>query len=1134
MTPGSLSALLAAILLTAALGGCATVAVSPATGQPTAAPRPAYQVGQRWVRTDGVWELTYVGEEVYVFNDAHTSEIVLSHDLLPVRFIDRRPLTRRPGQANNEPFSFHPAPRLDWPLAVGKRGASKGSWGYFYDEVIHLPSPYNPTVVYARTLTFSTRVDATFAWSIEAYEQVRVPAGTFDAYRLHFTITADDPKAEHAPTWRMRTWYAPAIRQFVAADGTNIGDLLAFRLASVDRGGPEPVTVVLREPEEGAESPKPDLLVSGRAAADQGIVQLTVSVNGREIVRQEPRGVPLELTLESTVTLRDGRNVVIVTATDAAGRSRQEARTVFYDPARQSAAVERAQARTASARQAAERSGAMLLAREAWSVAEHARRRAEAAVAGRDYGQALDAFDAAAAGYERAARAAAALNRLAEERSAAQQGREAAKRSRAAAQAADAARWAAAAWRDAGATEAEANRLASGEDFERAIAAYGRAEVAYRAAEQQALAQALAAAAERKRQELSSKQRDSTERQARAAADARREAAAAGAETHAAPAFARAREKENAAAAALAAGDFVEAQDRYGAAQAAYREAATVARAQAERLARLERERAQAEQALAAAAQARRAAEQVGAARYAAGAAAVAAAREGEAVAAARGGDYQQAARAGDVALQAWERAAAAARAAAAVPMRFAFDAPGQVEEPVLRLAGQVVSGRGVARVFVTLNGTTVWRRDEPSAAADLPVQLLLTLHEGHNTIVLTAADADGRIEQAVRVVRFEPPLPLALDVRYPPNGERVSQAASVVAAVAASSRGVTEVRVTLNGQEVHRQAERQPQRSVVAAVPVTLSPGANTVVVTAVEKGGATRHETRAVTLEAAVGGQAQPATGGAAAGEPRRWAVVIGVGAYDDPGVPRLGFTVPDAEAVYRTLIEQGGFKKENVLLLTDRTDRKPTLRTIKWALGTFLARAAMKNDTVVIFFAGHGAPEADVLGRERDGVAKYLVPMDGDPDDLYASGLPMDEFATIFGRIEAERVIIFLDTCYSGAAGGRTFASRRTRSVNLDDGFLQRLVHSRGRVIVTAARTNEVSVEVSQLGHGLFTYYLIRGLRGAADSNADKVVTLQELYEYVAREVTRHSRAIGANQHPTMRGELEGALPLTEVAR
>ena len=256
------------------------------------------------------------------------------------------------------------------------------------------------------------------------------------------------------------------------------------------------------------------------------------------------------------------------------------------------------------------------------------------------------------------------------------------------------------------------------------------------------------------------------------------------------------------------------------------------------------------------------------------------------------------------------------------------------------------------------------------------------------------------------------------------------------------------------------------------------------------------------------------------------------MGVGRYESPDIPKLRYTVPDAEAIYEVLTGPGGFKKEHVLLLTDKTERKPTYRNLKWALGTFLARSAKKDDTVVIYFAGHGAPEVDQRGVERDGLSKYLVPADAEPDDLYSTALPMDELQTIFGRIEAERVVVFLDSCYSGAAGGRTFASKKTRAVNVDDLFLERLARSKGRAIVTASRPTEVSIELPELGHGIFTYYLVEGLKGAGDLNRDGIVTLQELYEYVEQQVTQKSRAVGGNQHPVMKGELEGVLPLMRV--
>jgi uncharacterized caspase-like protein len=307
----------------------------------------------------------------------------------------------------------------------------------------------------------------------------------------------------------------------------------------------------------------------------------------------------------------------------------------------------------------------------------------------------------------------------------------------------------------------------------------------------------------------------------------------------------------------------------------------------------------------------------------------------------------------------------------------------------------------------------------------------------------------------------------------------------------------------------------------------VTLREGANAIVVSASEPDGTVRQEIRTVIYE-------RPRAAAPAPPAPDRWGVVIGVGRYEHPDIPPLRYTVADAEAVYQTLVGPGGFPKDHVLLLTDGADRKPTLRNLKWALGTFLARAARKDDTVLIFFAGHGAPEIDPRGLEKDGLAKYLVPVDADPDDLFSTAFPMDDIQTIFGRIEAERVVVFLDTCYSGAAGGRTFAARKTRAGQLDDGFLERLARAKGRAIITAARPAEVSLELPELGHGLFTYYLVQGLRGAADLDRDGIVSLQELYAYLEQEVTRRSRAAGGNQHPVMKGELEGVLPLVRVPR
>lgn len=468
-------------------------------------------------------------------------------------------------------------------------------------------------------------------------------------------------------------------------------------------------------------------------------------------------------------------------------------------------------------------------------------------------------------------------------------------------------------------------------------------------------------------------------------------------------------------------------------------------------------------------------------------------------------------------------------------PMQVTISSPkdqARVDNESIGLAGLVSAGRGINRVIVALNGVEQSRLEERTPQRTMGVNLPVKLREGQNTIVVTATDADGTLQQEVRTVYYEKPSPLTVSFRYPEDRSRVSEEASMVAAVVTSSKGVAKISVSLNGSEVHQQSERTPQRSVAVSVPVKLRDGANAIVLSAAEPDGNIRQEIHTVVYERPKAAVAELKAPPPPAPTRDRWAVVIGTGRYESPEIPRLHYTVPDAEALYEVLIGPGGFKKEHVLLITDRTAKKPTLRNIKWSLGTFLARSAKKDDTVVIFFAGHGAPEVDQQGVERDGFAKYLVPSDAEPDDLYSSGLPMDELQTIFARIEAERVVVFLDACYSGAAGGRTFASKKTRSAHVDDLFLERLTQSKGRAIITASRSAEVSIELPELGHGIFTYYLVEGLKGAADLNRDGIVSLQELYEYVEREVAQKSRSVGGNQHPVMKGELEGALPLVRV--
>ena len=215
--------------------------------------------------------------------------------------------------------------------------------------------------------------------------------------------------------------------------------------------------------------------------------------------------------------------------------------------------------------------------------------------------------------------------------------------------------------------------------------------------------------------------------------------------------------------------------------------------------------------------------------------------------------------------------------------------------------------------------------------------------------------------------------------------------------------------------------------------------------------------------------------------------WAVLIGINDYQQ--IRRLKYAVNDARAFYDLLVDYNRIPQQNIFLLINES---ASLRQLRSTLGTQLKNKAGKNDLVIIYFAGHGATERDMMSPDGDGLEKYLLPFDADPADLYSSALPMREIAHILHRIRSERLVFIADACYSGASGGRTVSISGVRA-NISDSFLKRIAGGKGKIIMTASSANEVSVEKDELGHGIFTYYMIEGLKGKADIDRDRLITL-----------------------------------------
>ncbi len=246
------------------------------------------------------------------------------------------------------------------------------------------------------------------------------------------------------------------------------------------------------------------------------------------------------------------------------------------------------------------------------------------------------------------------------------------------------------------------------------------------------------------------------------------------------------------------------------------------------------------------------------------------------------------------------------------------------------------------------------------------------------------------------------------------------------------------------------------------------------------------------------------------------KRWAVVVGVGEYESEDIPDLEFAAADARSIKDFLESDaaGGF---DVLFLENE---RATGAAMREALFVFLQQADW-DDLVVIYFAGHGAPDS---GRPDN---LYLLPTDADLNALASTGFPMWDVKTALRRqIDSERVLVIADACHSaGAADGDTVGGGESNAIA--GGFAQLFPGSR-RLMMTAANTNEYAQEDERWGgHGVFTHFLLEGLRGAADQDNDGVVRFMELFDHVSNGVRQ---ATNGQQNPQSSGF--GDIPLAMV--
>jgi uncharacterized caspase-like protein len=237
-----------------------------------------------------------------------------------------------------------------------------------------------------------------------------------------------------------------------------------------------------------------------------------------------------------------------------------------------------------------------------------------------------------------------------------------------------------------------------------------------------------------------------------------------------------------------------------------------------------------------------------------------------------------------------------------------------------------------------------------------------------------------------------------------------------------------------------------------------------------------------------------------------PKDWGLIIGIEEYNR--LPKVEYARKDALIVRDYFIRVLGVPESNIISLID-TDA--TKARIEGYLKKYIPNNVGKDATLYVYFAGHGMP-----GTKKG--EPYLVPFDADTRFIEQTGYKLISFYQDLYRLDLKRVYVFLDSCFSG------MASRAAEM--LIKGARPALVHvekvsppSSSIISLNATSTGQISNAYPEKGHGLFTYYLLRAIKGEADADDDGWTSMKEVYGYVRGHVTRESRRMQQEQVPSI---------------
>jgi len=223
--------------------------------------------------------------------------------------------------------------------------------------------------------------------------------------------------------------------------------------------------------------------------------------------------------------------------------------------------------------------------------------------------------------------------------------------------------------------------------------------------------------------------------------------------------------------------------------------------------------------------------------------------------------------------------------------------------------------------------------------------------------------------------------------------------------------------------------------------------------------------------------------------------YAIVIGIEQYRQK-LPKADYAVADAKIVSEYLTKVMGYPEENVVLLTNEKALQSDLTKYfeKW-----LHNNVEKDGTVFIYYSGHGAPDPKTGGA-------YLVPYDGDPSFIAETGYSLKRMYDALGKLPAKEIVVALDSCFSGA-GGRSVIAKGTRPLvmNIQDN----MALTKNMTILSASSGEQISSTYDEKAHGLFTYFLLKGIKEENIIKPDGSIKMDDLFGYIKPQVERIAR-------------------------